>query len=144
MTTTSFANDIDVEVRLVAITCANCGTPFGIGTRFMAARRADQRDFYCPNGHTNFYPKPQRTEADRLREQLDAARSLAQREQQRREAAERSARAHKGVATRVKNRAAHGVCPVPGCKRSFANVERHVAGQHPDFAAESGTTGGDQ
>lgn len=131
--TTSFVNDIAVEHLLVAVHCCDCGTPFGIGREFQKARRADERTFYCPNGHAQHYPKPKRTEADRLREQLDAARSLAQRERERRESAERSARAHKGVATRVKNRAAHGVCPVPSCKRSFANVARHVAGQHPDF-----------
>lgn len=138
MSTTSYANDIDVELRLVAITCADCGTPFGVGANFDKARRSDHRSFYCPNGHSLSYPKPKRTEADRLREQLAAARSVAQRERERREAADRSARAYRGVATRVKNRAAHGVCPVPGCKRSFANVERHVAGQHPDFVTERG------
>jgi hypothetical protein len=140
MSTTSFANDITVEYRLVAITCANCGCSFGIGKAFQDARRQDQRGFYCPNGHSNYYPKPKRTEEDRLREQLDAARSVARSERERRESADRSARAYKGVATRVKNRAAHGVCPVPGCKRSFANVERHVAGQHPEFVAENPVT----
>jgi hypothetical protein len=136
VTVTSYVNDITVEYRLVAITCADCGISFGIGKAFQDARRADQRGFYCPNGHSNYYPKPKRTEADRLREQLDAARSLASRERERREAADRSARACKGVATRVKRQAAHGVCPAPGCKRSFANLAAHMAGQHPDFVAE--------
>lgn len=142
MSAVSYANDIDVELRLVAITCATCGAPFGIGKAFQDARRKDQRGFYCPNGHNNYYPKPKRTEADRLREQLDAARSLAARERERREAADRSARAYRGVATRVKRQAAHGVCPAPGCKRSFANLAAHMAGQHPGFVAEHPVTEG--
>lgn len=136
MTILNYANDITVEYRLVAMDCGDCGVSFGLGSEFIKARRKDQRTFYCPNGHPRFYPEPKVSEADRLREQLSAARSLAQRERDRRDAAERSASAYKGVATRVKRRAAHGVCPAPGCKRSFADVARHVAGQHPEFLAE--------
>lgn len=40
-------------------------------------------------------------------------------------------RAQKGQNTRLKNRIAAGVCPC--CNRSFQNVARHMAGQHPDF-----------
>lgn len=138
MTVTSFANDITVEYRLVAITCGECGVSFGLGSEFIKARRADQRTFYCPNGHSRWYPPPKRTEADRLREQLEAARSLATRERDRRERAERQRAAAKGQVTKIKRRVANGVCPC--CNRSFADLQRHMAGQHPGFIDEHPTT----
>ena len=120
-----------------------CGLDFAVATVWDQARRNDHATFYCPNGHGQHYTGE--TELQKARRQLEDARentryarasAAAARDQA--AAAERSARAYKGVATRVKNRAAHGVCPVPGCKRSFANVERHVAGQPPDFVADHG------
>ena len=41
----------------------------------------------------------------------------------------------KGHRTRLKRRLANGVCPVPGCKRSFSDhaMVRHLATVHPDF-----------
>jgi hypothetical protein len=134
MSTTNYADDIDIELRLMAIECCSCGVPFGIGAHFQKARRADQRTFFCPNGHSNYYPAPKRTEADRLRDQLDAARSLAQRERERRETAERQRSAARGQVTRIKRRVANGVCPC--CNRSFADLRRHMTGQHPDYVAE--------
>lgn len=37
----------------------------------------------------------------------------------------------KGAHQRTKNRVAKGVCPC--CNRSFTNLAKHMAGQHPDF-----------
>lgn len=47
---------------------------------------------------------------------------------------ERRLSATQGVVTRIKNRVGKGVCPC--CNRYFANVHRHMANQHPEFAAE--------
>jgi hypothetical protein len=134
----AFVNDIATETRIVSIDCSECGVTYGLGAEFVKRHREDHRTFYCPNGHTQWWAPPKRTEADRLREQLEASRSLAKRERERRETAERSVIAYKGVVTRTKRRAAHGICPAPGCHRSFADVARHMAGQHPDFVAENG------
>ncbi|MBV6448554.1 hypothetical protein [Nitrosomonas sp.] len=41
-----------------------------------------------------------------------------------RDAAERSARAYKGQATKIKRRVGRGVCPC--CNRHFENLERHM------------------
>ena len=48
-----------------------------------------------------------------------------------RDAEQRAHSATKGQLTRARKRAANGVCPC--CHRSFENVARHVAKQHPDF-----------
>lgn len=52
-----------------------------------------------------------------------------------REGAERSASAYKGQATRLRNRIKAGVCP--RCNRTFQNLQRHMAGQHPEFKPEA-------
>lgn len=127
----------DVTYTLRSQTCCACGVLFGVEVGYDNRRREDHKSFYCPNGHSQSYTGP--TEADRLKEQLDAARSLAAREATRRQRAEerteaqrRSAAAFKGHVTRIRNRIANGVCPA-GCNRHFENVERHIATQHPDF-----------
>jgi hypothetical protein len=122
---------------LVQQTCYLCGVLFGMEAGFDKRRRNDHREWFCPNGHGQIYNG--KTEAQQLKEQLDAARSLAAREAMWRREAEarteterRSAAAYKGHMTRIRNRIANGVCPA-GCNRHFDNVERHIASKHPDF-----------
>jgi hypothetical protein len=75
----------------------------------------------CVCGITFAYPDE--------RERRRAGRLAAERDQ-----AEASARAHKGHATRLKNRAQAGMCP-HGCNRHFKDLERHCKNKHPDAAA---------
>lgn len=126
-----------IESKIHIIECANCSIDFGIGDAFMAARRKDHRSFYCPNGHSNYYSGDNTEE--KLAKELEAARSLAQREARRRQRAEDEARtaeyqrrAAKGQLTKIKKRIANGVCPC--CNRTFANLAAHMSGQHPDYA----------
>lgn len=137
---TTYANDISVTTVIEAMNCCECGLTFGLSSEFEQRRREDHRNWYCPNGHPQHFPGKTRLEQER-----DAARELAQREARRRELAERrannaeqdadnsrrSAAAYKGWATRVRNRIKNGVCPC--CNRSFSNVRRHMASQHPDY-----------
>jgi hypothetical protein len=116
---------------LVQQTCCNCGVLFGMEAGFDKQRRDDHKSWYCPNGHSQFYSG--KSEAQRLQEQLDAARSLAKRESNRRTAAERSAIAYKGHATRLRNRIAQGFCPA-GCDQQFPDIQDHITTQHPDFS----------
>lgn len=84
---------------------------------------------FCPLGHE--YVRNVRTEAQIERDKN--ARLEAQLDQVRARAAhlEASRRAHKGANTRLRRRVAAGVCPC--CNRTFQNLARHVASQHPDF-----------
>lgn len=128
------------ETQIHIIECAACSIDFGIGADFVARRRKDHKSFYCPNGHSLSYSGPS-AEEKRLastERELEAARSLAQRESRRRERAEAEARtadykarAAKGQLTKTRKRIAAGVCPC--CNRTFQNLARHIAGQHPDF-----------
>lgn len=61
-----------------------------------------------------------------LRSQLDQAHAAVNHERAR-------TRGYQGALAKTKKRAAKGVCPVAGCKRHFADVERHIASKHPDY-----------
>ena len=120
-----------VETRFSAIECSRCGLRFGLPARYEDNRREDHREFWCPNGHSQYYPGE--TEAEKLRRELDTAKHnlAAWRESYAREAKSHSAT--KGQVTRLKNRVHAGVCIE--CHRHFANVERHMASKHPTETA---------
>lgn len=130
MTTQTFLGTLTVHA------CVKCGMHFGIPADYDARRREDHALFYCPSGHQQCYVG--KTEAEKLRDEV--AREKHWREQaearsadfrQQRDAHERSARAFKGVATRIKKRVKHGVCPC--CNRTFANVAAHMETKHPTY-----------
>lgn len=85
---------------------------------------------YCPLGHSYVSAGTPEAETERARANRAEARETALRDQL--EASERSKRALKGVVTRTKRRIGKGVCPC--CNRHFANVERHMDSQHPEYA----------
>lgn len=128
---------------LITETCSGCGILYAMPESFQKERLADKRTFYCPNGHTQTYTG--KTEAQKLREQLDEERRGRQRAEQnvaywsdeakeQRERAEherRRANGYKGHATRITKRAKAGVCPC--CNRSFENLRRHMTSKHPQF-----------
>lgn len=113
-----------------------CGVSFAINDAFLDRRVNDHKGFYCPNGHTMSYThqneaEKQRERIERLKHLVESRERDIQFEQTRLTAERRAHSATKGKLTKVRKRAAHGVCPC--CSRTFANVARHVAGQHPKF-----------
>ena len=114
--------EIQFSVKLWTLECANCCVTFGVPHRMIDDRRKDGKDFYCPNGHVNNYG---RGENARLREERDAALRREIMEQDQRHAAERER-------DKLKRRIKEGVCPC--CKRTFCNLQRHIATKHPEFA----------
>lgn len=130
-------------VTIIPVDCCNCGVVFGLAEGHLRQLRQTGEWFYCPNGHRQHYTE---TDADRLRKQLalaerqrDAARANATHFQDQAEATERVLRATRGQVTKLRKRVANGVCPC--CNRTFANLARHMAGQHPDFQAEATSDG---
>ena len=120
-------------VFLVETACADCGITFAVPDTWDKARRNDGKGFYCPNGHSLFYGKTtlekQLEAAKRHRDNLSAALTASQDQV----VAERKAHATtKGKLTKTRKRVGNGVCPC--CNRSFADLGRHMAGQHPDYA----------
>lgn len=126
----------------LVITSCHCGIRLAIpDTLYIKAQADASVHIYCPIGHTFVYRK---NEAERQRERAEAAeqrsgRILAELDQERArtQAARNQTRAYKGALTKTKKRAVAGVCPAPGCKRSFQNVARHVKSQHPELCHEA-------
>lgn len=135
---------IEKHTTLETLDCANCGITFAIPDFFMRNRRDDHNNFYCPNGHIQYYPA--KTAAEIAREEIVTLKARihdeterARRARQDAEHFEASRNAYKGQVTKLKNRAAAGVCPC--CNRHFTALERHMATKHPGFKKEDeGTT----
>jgi hypothetical protein len=114
------------------VPCAECGIIFGVPADWLQSRRADKREFYCPNGHSLSYKA---SEADILRRERDRLKqTLAEKDDAIRQL-EREKSVAKGQITKMKKRAAHGVCPC--CTRSFTNLRRHMETKHPTYTAEA-------
>jgi hypothetical protein len=119
--------------------CGQCGVVFGFTESLVDIRRDDHKTWYCPNGH-HWSFTGENTE-ERLKRELKqekdrAARTNARLDQVRaeRDHAKASLTSTKGVVTKLKKRVANGVCPC--CNRTFKDLARHMAGQHPDFAGK--------
>ena len=120
--------------------CPACGEVFGLLRQTDAVLRRSTQTFYCPFGHQMSFSLGE-SEATKLRRERDRLKQDAARLQEsinyQRDRAERSERrvsAARGQITRLKNRAANGVCPC--CNRTFANLARHMDTKHKGFVAE--------
>jgi hypothetical protein len=118
-------------VTLEDVTCVakGCGTLFALTTTHIRKLRETGRDFYCPNGHSLSYPRG-KSDADKLRDERDRAEKLEDALFTSIIAAEEM----RGTILRDRERFAAGLCPC--CRRSFDNVRRHMADQHPDYAVQ--------
>ncbi len=120
-----------------------CGVAFGMPADLQQRRLNDRGTFHCPNGHPQHYTgKSDIEKAKERTEQAERNAKFANGQasfwRERAQESARSAAAHKGHATRIRNLIAKGVCPVPGCRRNFANVKDHIATQHPDWHQHEG------
>lgn len=129
------AKTLSYPAVLEILECGACGIPFALPRNFHKKVKDTGEKFWCPNGDGISYSETEneklkdrladeRTRRDRAEIRYRAARDQA-------DAAERSVRAYKGVVTRTKKRVAAGVCPVDGCRRHFADLQRHMESKHP-------------
>lgn len=123
-----------------------CGIALAIPANLLDNAQSHGQVIYCPLGHQFGWDE---TEADRLRKRAERAEREAAQERARRDQAEAEARhqearanGYKGAATKARKRAARGVCPASGCKRSFVDVARHVRTCHPELADTEVTADG--
>lgn len=121
---------------LTLVDCPACGVTFGITAAFEARRREDHRFFYCPNQHhMNYGESAKEIELRQAKANLDWYQNRSDRYKAEAEFAQRSAAAIRGVVTKIKKRVSKGVCPC--CNRHFADLHRHMQGQHPEWQAEA-------
>ena len=129
----------EAQVRIIhdytVIDCCNCKMLFAVPEEIDNRWLKTGSTFYCPQGHPQHYTK---SENQKLKKQLDLAKKKLERTERELAWAEtakqnlrNTIRAEKGAKTKLKKRIANGVCPC--CKRSFANVKRHMDGQHPGY-----------
>jgi|SRR6185503_11464951 len=123
--------------------CCVCAIPFAIPSNYLEARRRDGQTIHCPNGHQIGWfddtdaKKRERAEAEleRAQQRIKWLREDVKTTEQRLSAQRGQTTKARNEAKRLKERAANGVCPC--CHRSFANLRRHMDGQHPGFAHET-------
>ena len=132
---------MDLILRFATITCCHqgCGLTFAVPETWETKRRKDHSWWYCPNGHTqHFTGESDAEKAKRLADELTRTRAAhdqtVARWRERTDSAERRLSATRGVVTRIKNRVGSGVCPC--CNRTFADLQRHMTGQHPTWTPE--------
>ena len=118
---------------LTVIECADCGVPFGVTERLERERREDRANFYCPNGHSQWFPgktPAQLVAEERARTEaaLATARQLRASLDGALEEVTKAQRAANALRTRVGN----GVCP--DCHRTFKNVALHARSKHKGAA----------
>jgi hypothetical protein len=123
-----------VSVELARIVCGVCAGVYSIEERYRKQKETDAGSWTCPYCKTGWgYSRHESdaAKAKRLEEELAAE------QQRRRDEASRhdyQRRALRGAATRLRKRAAAGVCPC--CNRSFVELARHMATKHPAYAKQ--------
>jgi len=116
------------KTSLVTHTCLTCGIQYAIPDDYDQELRKNHRTFYCPRGHTMYYPEE--TEEERLR------KALLKEQKKRREYQEEYTKLNRQLNDtleqygKLKKRVNAGVCPY--CRRHFANVEQHIQSKHKD------------
>jgi hypothetical protein len=128
----------DVTVRLTQMNCGECGGTYAINERYREQKYKESGFWHCPYCQCSWgYSEGENA---RLKQQVEQARNnekwqreRAERANERADQQARRAAAARGQVTKIKRRVANGVCPC--CKRTFSDLARHMAGQHPDYAA---------
>lgn len=137
----AMTSTITLTETYTLLDCGECGTPFAFPAAFVQRRREDHRTWYCPNGHTRWFPE--KTDVELALEKRDRERERAERLQaqlKRREVDLQNERKQhsstKGELTKARKRAANGVCPC--CHRTFKQVDAHMKRQHPEYVGAHG------
>lgn len=127
-------------LEFTTVRCGACDVVFGMLTLFYNARRDDHRTWYCPNGHARCFGGD--SEEEKLRKQLKNTQEALSRESIRNNELREDVRSMKFKlqsskmhAGKLRKRISGGVCPC--CTRTFQNLGRHMASQHPTYAAPS-------
>lgn len=131
------------NTQLTEIECGGCAGVYAISEKYRTEKYRQGGYWKCPycgiswgyGEGENERLKKQLAQEKHYAEQKQAAlRDQLQRAEGKAERMDRRRAAMKGQVTRIKNRIGKGVCPC--CNRTFANLQRHMSGQHPDWTPE--------
>lgn len=129
-------SEVSLYQNFDVITCCKCGIAFAVPTHWNAKRRESKENFWCPNGHSQAYIT---STADKLRAELATKDRALQQSLARESAQAASLKKTEAANKRLAKRLAAGVCPVPGCRRHFTNLQRHIQTEHAGHTLENGT-----
>lgn len=111
-----------------------CGIRHAIPAELQRQAKRHGSVVYCPLGHQWVIRKTVEQDLAEAKRDAEYYKGRLEAERNGHAATQRSLRATRGVVTRTKKRIAAGVCP---CRhRTFQQLARHMAGQHPEYAAE--------
>ncbi len=127
------SNTFTETITLEKCQCASCGTVYAISEKLKESLRESHKTFYCPNGHSQWFP--QDNEAERLRKELK------RKEQELADRIAENYRVQAELDSTIKKqkkdlkRLTNGVCPC--CNRTFSNLLQHMKKQHPESVIPS-------
>ena len=118
------------------LNCANCSISFAIPTKLNSELMRNHETFYCPKGHSNYYPgksdeEKLQEEIHSLEKSLSAANERTDHWYKRTQEEKRSKAAHKAHYTILKKKVKKGQCPC--CDKIFPDVAEHIKTTHPDY-----------
>ena len=121
---------LTTTISLVEIQCGACGTFHAIPKAMYDAALEDGGYWSCPNGHRRGYTEGRKQREAVVRERDLLKQRLAQRDD---DILDLQRKLHKqeNKVTRLKKRAAAGVCPC--CNRQFQNLLTHMKTKHADY-----------
>lgn len=114
------------QTEFVTEQCCHCGISFAMTADLYRRRLNDHNKFYCPNGHAQHYSG--KTEAQKLRDQLERERSMREATEARAVKIEKHRNQIKKAHQKMRARVMNGVCPC--CNRTFQNLMRHMQTEH--------------
>jgi uncharacterized protein with PIN domain len=117
---------LNYSVSLVSETCIECGVEFAWPSDLRQQRMKNKKAFYCPNGHSQGWFGPNKTEQElsEAKARLAAAERDAAFKAEQIKTLERKAK-------RQTRRIHAGVCP--HCNRTFEQLARHMKAKHADL-----------
>jgi len=126
---------VSLEFVMHTLKCCVCGIPYGLPDYFATQRRDDHKTFYCPNGHSEYYPAENETE--RLRRELADTNKRLEFAKNEADSVRRQLSQAQIAIKKTRVRVARGVCPC--CNRSFSNsrIARHIASKHPEYGKDN-------
>jgi hypothetical protein len=127
---------LQIEIESYLCCHKSCDAYIIMPAEIVAQYRKNHDWWYCHRGHQQHFSgksKEEKLKAELAEKERELQREIKRKEwaQQGEKRAEYQRRAAKGQLTKTKNRIKNGVCPC--CNRTFKDLARHMAGQHPDY-----------
>lgn len=134
-------NTFAISIDFRKFTCGLCAGVYALAENYAKKKQEEGGFWTCPYCAKPWGYHKDGSELEQAKRLIAAAQDRASanwqrylEETERKAAVERRLSAEKAVVTRMRRRAAAGVCQC--CKRTFQDLARHMQSKHPAYAAE--------